>query len=206
MLRARPPQDPAQLRHQRARSVSFWRRGAEQLRSRAPALLWFEGAPCFPMHHELLAPDARALALLQHPSHHTCTHTWPHLTLPLVFCAQWDLKRQILSFLGPTPPPCFRYGPPQSISRPGWCCPVVGPTSRMCCTWLAVGGSRPFVLLLLPVPYIPRSELIDITQGGGVWIRYGPLLIENSRECRTHSGGGTGPACNTSRAEPRGDL
>ena len=51
------------------------------------------------MHHELLAPDARALALLQHPSHHTCTHTWPHrwysqkayrqdLTLPLVFCAQ----------------------------------------------------------------------------------------------------------------------
>jgi hypothetical protein len=51
----------------------------------------------------------------------------------LYFARRWDLKRQILSFLGPTPPPCFRYGPPQSISRPGWCCPVVGPTSRMCC-------------------------------------------------------------------------
>jgi len=51
----------------------------------------------------------------------------------LYFARRWDLKRQILSFLGPTPPPCFRYGPPQSVSRPGWCCPVVGPTSRMCC-------------------------------------------------------------------------
>ena len=51
------------------------------------------------MHHELLAQILRALALLQHPSHHTCTHTWPQrwyaqkayrqdLTLPLVFCAQ----------------------------------------------------------------------------------------------------------------------
>ena len=51
------------------------------------------------MHHELLAQILRALALLQHPSHHTCTHTWPQrwyaqkayrqdLTLPPVFRAQ----------------------------------------------------------------------------------------------------------------------
>ena len=51
------------------------------------------------MHHELLAPDARAIALLQHPSHHPCTHTWPQrryaqkeyrqdLKLPPVFRAQ----------------------------------------------------------------------------------------------------------------------
>ena len=51
------------------------------------------------MHHELLSPVARALALLQHPSLYTCPHTWlqrwysfveyrQDLKLPLVFRAQ----------------------------------------------------------------------------------------------------------------------
>ena len=33
----RPHHDPAHLRHKRARSVSFWRRGSEQLRRGATA-------------------------------------------------------------------------------------------------------------------------------------------------------------------------
>ena len=58
-----------------------------------------DGTPGSPMHHELLSPLARALALLQHSSLHTCPHTLPQrwqtdvvcrqdLKLPLVFRAQ----------------------------------------------------------------------------------------------------------------------
>ena len=58
-----------------------------------------DGAPVSPTHHQLLSAVARALALLQHPSRHTCPHTlrqrwYSHgeyrqdLKLPLVFRAQ----------------------------------------------------------------------------------------------------------------------
>ena len=58
-----------------------------------------DGAPVSPTHHQLLSAVARALALLQHPSRHTCPHTlrqrWQtdvvcrqDLKLPLVFRAQ----------------------------------------------------------------------------------------------------------------------
>ena len=51
------------------------------------------------MHHELLSAVARVLALLRHPSLHSCPHTWPQrwysffeyrqdLKLPLVLRAQ----------------------------------------------------------------------------------------------------------------------
>ena len=39
------------------------------------AALSVDGAPGSPMHQQLLSPVARALALLQHPPRHTCSHT-----------------------------------------------------------------------------------------------------------------------------------
>ena len=63
------------------------------------ATLQVDGAPGGPMHHELLSPVARALALLQHPPRHTCSHTLAlrrcafrahrrDLKLPLMFRVQ----------------------------------------------------------------------------------------------------------------------
>ena len=63
------------------------------------AALSVDGAPGVPMHQELLAQIARALALLQHPFHYPCPHTLhqrrysqkayrQYLKLPPVFRAQ----------------------------------------------------------------------------------------------------------------------
>ena len=43
------------------------------------------------MHHELLSPIARALALLQHPPHHPCVHTLA-LRRHAFFACRRDLK------------------------------------------------------------------------------------------------------------------
>ena len=43
------------------------------------------------MHHDLLAPIARALALLQHPPHHPCVHTLA-LRRHAFFACRRDLK------------------------------------------------------------------------------------------------------------------
>ena len=50
-----------------------------------------DGTPGSPMHHELLSPLARALALLQHSSLHTCPHTLLQRWQTDVVCRQ-DLK------------------------------------------------------------------------------------------------------------------
>ena len=61
------------------------------------AALSVDGAPGSPMHQQLLSPVARALALLQHPPRHTCSHT-----LALRRCA-FFVHRQDLQL-----PPVFR--------------------------------------------------------------------------------------------------
>ena len=53
----------------------FWRGAAEGRLGAAVAALSVDGAPGSPMHQQLLSPVARALALLQHPPRHTCSHT-----------------------------------------------------------------------------------------------------------------------------------
>ena len=126
------------------------------------------------MHHELLAPDARALALLQHPSHHTCTHTWPHrwysqkayrqdLTLPLVFCAQVGSEATDPFLFGANATYVLQVRPAAALLLGLAGVARLWGLRAACAVWLAVGGSRPCVLLLLPVPYIPRSELIEYT-------------------------------------------
>ena len=50
-----------------------------------------DGAPGSPTHHQLLSAVARALALLQHPSRHTCPHTLRQRWQTDVVCRQ-DLK------------------------------------------------------------------------------------------------------------------
>ena len=61
------------------------------------AALPVDGAPGCPMHLVLLSPIAHALALLQHPPRHTCSHT-----LALRRCA-FFVHRQDLQL-----PPVFR--------------------------------------------------------------------------------------------------
>ena len=81
----------------------------------------------------------------------------------LCFARRWDLKRQTLSLVGPTPPPRFRYSAPRLSSRPGWCCPVEHLRAYVLC-WLAMGAAHAFVLLLWAVPFIPCSVLIECTR------------------------------------------
>ena len=105
----------------------------------------------------------------------------------LCFARRWDLKRQTLSLVGPTPPPRFRYSAPRLSSRPGWCCPVEHLRAYVLC-WLAMGAAHVFVLLSAvvgstfhPMQCINRMHA-DIVCGS--------VLKEISRECRPLSGGG----------------
>ena len=101
--------------------MGFWRGATEERRGAAAATLQVDGAPGVPMHHELLSPLARALAFLQHPSHHPRPHTLALRPVLLstakisnccsCFARRWDLRRWIQSLWWTTRSPCSRYVP-----------------------------------------------------------------------------------------------
>ena len=81
------------------------------------------------------------------------------------FARRWDLRRQVPSFVGPTPSPCARY---VAQKFPSWCwtcCPFAPLRERV---WMgpAAGGSRAILLQPTAGPFSPCHLLSQCTQTG----------------------------------------
>ena len=160
------------------------------------AALSVDGAPGVPMHQQLLSPLAHALAMLQHPSRHTCPHTLRQRWQTDVVCRQ-DLKL----------PPVFRVqvgceatdlvlGGDNAFSmlqiRPGDACFAVlealsvAPLTRACAGGGAADVSRARVSRRTAVSPSPCHGVVICT---GLYFQSVRAL--RARECRLPSGCGT---------------
>ena len=126
------------------------------------------------MHHELLSAVARVLALLRHPSLHSCPHTWPQrwysffeyrqdLKLPLVFRAQVGSEATALILLADNAISVLK-------TRPGADCFAaldvlpVAPLRERVLMGPAAGGSRALLLLPTAGPASPYHGLSRCTR------------------------------------------